>query len=395
MEQQKKYRWCILLILLAVIFSGCAKKEVVLKEPDKVAELPEPVIITIGSWVMGYYGEDGWHSIQDPAYDSLQANSNQKEKRPIEMYLYQLLQPQAYRLYQGKTGEFVIAKKVYFTDYFDFNHLDLSENPFAGKTFYTPSDLEGILGDYWQQDTDIDNNNIYYFSLPVEFKEDYRKAFPVPDDLFYMGFLDDNNQFMMHHSFGVSSEENGFPHDLQVFDGGTAEHGRRVEDFLVQQKMEDSRFIVSQVWQVDVDGDGKQEEIILAQTPSDQNGYPIIEEADLINEKTAVFVLALLVDETKQIPLYYQQVPIKALYEKVVRDIPDYHIYMGEGKDRTIFLDIGTCLNIEINGIFDFDGDGDFEICLENIEWDCPEVRILELQTDGSWKQVLYGNFAW
>lgn len=354
----------------------------------------EPLFIGLDSNVMGYYDEKGWHSLQPIAYDEWTAPfapKSREGKVPVVASLSQLLAPREYVLYHPATGEKTTANKVYIPDQLSLSGMDLTGNPFSGQEFYDTEDLETLFDADWQEsEADEYGSRLKYFSLPVTFSNEKLNAFPLPADLFYLGFLDEENKTIWDGGIVLSRDVDGFPKDLQTRVDGVDEENALVQAHLDHMQMGDSDFVITQVWTADVDGDGKQEKVMIAKTPEDRGGYPIIKMADLTNEKAAVFILALLVKDGKATPLFYQQEPIKAAYQRGLAN-GDYNIYIGD----EIFLGIETCLGLEIEGIFDFNGDGKFEICLRNICWDCPEKRVLEIQEDGSWQTVLYGGFGW
>ena len=402
---KKRKSWAVgmlsvLMICSCFVFSACGNGDETEKQqenPPKQKEkttVEEPVFIALGSSVMGYWGEGAWHSLDPILYDPYTAADAPKEqegKDLVQAYLYEMLAPEKYYLYDITTGAVKNTNKVYIPESLELGGLDLTGNPFGGSSYYDMDEVKALLGSY-QQQTPIDeyNNSQDYFTLPVNFTDDKLKSFPVPNDLFYLGFLDENGVDLIHTGIALSQEVDGFPKDLTVRADGTEEENAYVQAHLDSVEMGDSDFVITEVWTADVDGDGKQEKLIIAATPEDSGGYPVIKLADLTNEKAAVFTLALLVKDGKATTLFYQQEPIKAAYERG-KENADYNIYIGD----EIFLGIETCLGLDAAGIFDFNGDGKYEICLESIVWDCPEKRVLELQADGCWQTVLYGNFTW
>ncbi len=381
----------VLMICSCFAFSACGQQE------QKNA-VEGPVFISLGSSVMGYWGEGEWHSLDSILYDPYTAADAPKEregKDPIQAYLYEMLAAEKYYLYDIVTGAVETANKVYIPEMLELGGLDLEGNPFGDSSFYDTDEVKALFGPYQQQTVaDEYNNTQDYFTLPVTFTEDELNAFPVPNDLFYLGFLDENEEQILHNGIVLSQAVDGFPKDLKVRANCTEEESAYVQAHLDSVEMGDSDFI-AEVWTADVDGDGKQEKLIIAHTPNDVGGYPIIKEEDLTNEHAAVFILALLVKEEQTTPLFYHQEPIKKAYEQCLQNNLNYEIAQGEDDGTFIFLGIETCLRLTVDGIFDFNGDGKYEICLGNICWDCPEKRVLELQEDGSWKTVLYGSFGW
>ena len=373
--------------------SACGQQEAPEQEKRPVVE--GPVFIGLGSSVMGYWGDGDWHSLDSLSYDPYTATEvpqDREGKEPVVAYLHQLLAPEKYYLYDSKTGVVETSHQVYIPEQLELSSLSLTGNPFGEQSFYDTDEVRALFGAYLQQTVmDEYNNSRDYFALPVIFPEDSPlMSFPVPNDLFYLGFLDENNKDIQSVGIALSQEVDGFPKDLVIRADSTAEEEAFVQAHLDSVQMGDSDFVITEVWTADVDGDGKQEKLIIAATPKDQSGYPIIKKEDLTNEEAAVFILALLVKDGDATTLFYQLEPIKAAYERG-KENTDYNIYIGED----IFLGIETCLGLNVEGIFDFNGDGKYEICLGNICWDCPEKRVLELQKDGSWQTVLYGNFAW
>ncbi|MCI8336433.1 MAG: hypothetical protein HFI72_04675 [Peptococcaceae bacterium] len=364
------------------------------KQEEKTA-VEGPVFITLGSSVMGYWGAGEWHSLDSILYDPYTAADAPKErdgKDAVQAYLYEMLAAEQYYLYDIRTGAVETVGKVYIPEQLELSSLDLTENPFGQQSFYDTDEIKALFAPY-QQQTAVDeyNNTQDYFALPVVFPEDSPlRSFPLPNDLFYLGFLDENNEDIRPVGIALSQEVDGFPKDLVVRADGTEEEKAFVQAHLDSVAMGDSDFVITEVWTGDVDGDGKEEKLIIAATPETESGYPIIQKEDLTNEKAAVFILALLVKDGEATTLFYQQEPIKAAYERG-KENADYNIYIGD----EIFLGIETCLGLNVEGIFDFNGDGKYEICLGNICWDIPEKRVLELQKDGSWQTVLYGSFGW
>ncbi len=390
----------VLMICSCFVFSACGKGDEGERQPinplqqEKKTAVEGPVFITLGSSVMGYWGAGEWHSLDPIFYDPYTAADAPKEregKDPIQAYLYEMLAAEEYYLYDIRMGEMKTCHKVYIPEQLELSSLDLTGNPFGDSSFYDIDEVKGLFGPYQRQTAADEYNNVQgYFTLPVQFTEEKLKSFPVPNDLFYLGFLDENDKDILHTGIALSKKVDGFPKDLEVRADGTEDENAYVQAHLDSVEMGDSDFVVTDVWTADVDSDGKEEKLIIAATPKTESGYPIIKKEDLTNEKAAVFVLALLIKDGEATTLFYQQEPIKAVYERELKNA-DSNIYIGD----EIFLGIETCLGLDVNGIFDFNGDGKYEICLGNICWDCPEKRVLELQADGSWNTVLYGSFGW
>ncbi len=407
---KKRNLWAVGLLAASIIgsclvLSACGQHDKTEGQPTNPPKqegktmVEGPVFISLGSSVMGYWEAGEWYSLDSILYDPYTAADAPQErdgKTPVAAYLYQMLAPEKYYLYDIATGAVQTTDKVYIPEQLYLDGLDLRGNPFGGSSFYDTDEVKALFGSYQQQTAaDEYNNSQDYFTLPVTFADDKLKSFPVPNDLFYLGFLDENGVDLIHTGIAISQEVDGFPKDLAVSAEGTEDENAYVQAHLDSVEMGDSDFVITEVWAADLDGDGKQEKLIIAQTPENEMGYPMIRKEALTNEKTAVFILALLVKDGEATTLFYQQEPIKKTYEQCLKNNPDYKINLGEGEWDFIFLGIETCLGLDVEGIFDFNGDGKYEICLGNICWDIPEKRVLELQADGSWKTVLYGNFTW
>ena len=178
---------------------------------------------------------------------------------------------------------------------------------------------------------------------------------------------------------GITSGHNPLPKSIVKSTKIIDKQIDAVRKIMDEHGLNGTKVHINEVYTMDIDSDGINEEVIIAGTPIDKNGYPIIHPDDRFKSDTGVYISAILLKGDKVFPVYYSQVKLKDLHYS-----PDLN---GLG------FSIDSTLSISFLGVFDLNKDGKFEICLQNWIWDCPEIKVFEWQNN-CFNQVLYGDFT-
>ena len=114
----------------------------------------------------------------------------------------------------------------------------------------------------------------------------------------------------------------------------------------------------------DIDGDGAQEVLLFAGTPTDEAGYLKISPEDGGNYSVILLCRA------------------DGSYETV------YKRYREYTSDATAHFGLRPL------GIFDLNGDGEYEICADMVEWEGGYTFVLSRDETGKWQTVLRANWG-
>lgn len=348
--------------ILACLLVACGPKQ----EPQANAE---PVYVILEGNLLGYYEDSAWHSfVGDPEKES----ANQKAQ---SMPLSSLFSVPQYYLYDMEKQIAVSNRLIWHPElYTDDQWLDKD-----GNSIFAPYYMEGKDQEY--------GNALLYFNLPFkEMSQDILEK-EVPLDHFYMHFYVDDRE--MSPIMATNMSQNPLPKQMIIKEDFSTEEEEIVRTFLDANGLTGSVAHILSVVVIDLDDDGIEEKIILANTPNGEDGYPLIAVEDITKEDTGTYCTALLVKGEQVIPLYHKQYFLRDLFEHY-RDGKS----LEEFTKDWVFLGIESCTNIRFLGCYDFDQDGTYEIALRNITWDIPEIRLYDWQ-ENTMQQVLYGNFAW
>lgn len=161
----------------------------------------------------------------------------------------------------------------------------------------------------------------------------------------------------------------------------TKKHIEAVQTVLNNYELTSTNVNITDIMTIDMDNDNTVEELILAQTPFTDESYADLRAEDRFIDGKGVYSIALLIKNDKVIPIYYQGYALSEL---------EYN-----SNDTSIPFGIDSQFRIKILGFFDLNGDGLVEICLQNVVWDIPEIRVYSFDDESNVTEVLYGNYAW
>lgn len=186
-----------------------------------------------------------------------------------------------------------------------------------------------------------------------------------------------NGQSLREVPLGISGDFNPLPAKIIPYDVVEDRHRRAVKEILNKFGFTETQINISQVTSVDIDKDGRMEDIIIAQTPRKDDGWPDIRPENRFKDGTGVYITALAIKNGQAIPLFFQGHKLKEM------------TYREE-----ISFGIDSCLGLKLLGVFDLNHDGCYEVCLANYGWESAQYRVYEWQGNNTMKEVLYGDYG-
>ncbi len=127
----------------------------------------------------------------------------------------------------------------------------------------------------------------------------------------------------------------------------------------------------------DLDGDGTIDRIIIANTPRDSNGYPVVTEQEKKSGKAGAYSIAL--------------VKIGGEYSTVSSHFVKYAGDIDINNMATASIDYSS--RFELFGVFDLNGDGKLEIVLQKVFWEGGNFSVSSLEGE-DYSEVLVSRFG-
>lgn len=260
------------------------------------------------------------------------------------------------------------------------------------KSEYDSNKIKGMDGISSVRDITIEEINqkqtYYLYSMTDKIVKTNKFLCYAPDESITSGTFYNlsydfyvNNEKIKDTALGVTHDYNPIPKKLRMDVAVTKRHTLAIRKILDANGLNDTKVNITKVTSADIDDDGVEEELILAGTPNDEEYCPKINAEDRFKDGAGVYITAVILKKDKVIPIYYEGRKLKDLdYREDFSELP---------------FGIDSCIGLYYLGIFDLNNDGKYEVCLENISWDCPEIRVYEWQKDNTMKEVLYGDFSW
>lgn len=319
-------------------------------QPQSELNTCEPRYFFIGGSLIGSYDDDGWHSQCD-----------------TDFYAKELLNQDSYYVYEGQELIGVSKQIVWQTeDAFCLGSFEAEDAPekFAkyGKLchdkFRRIFDLPLKLGD------ELSNLKIpgYSFVTDFVFSEE-----GVQDNTKYTRFVTNSNVDMFPQTlkYGVDPTPEGYQSLLNLFKENDMD--KTIPDF---------SFCV----QGDFDNDDKDEYFMIANNPRGENGWPIIVGE---GEKDKVGTFSAM--------LYQEDNGIVQILHSDMRLMP------GKIKFNNGYIDISNidyCHKIDFATAADLNGDGIFEIIVNNVLWEGGYTAAFSQNEQGVYTVVMRSNWG-
>lgn len=347
----------IALLLMMLILGGCtlSTNDTGTKAGDDNAAGPDtstetnssiPLYFIAGNYLVGSWQDDSWQSMNPLDGESYGSDTT--------YYIQDLLAQKEYNIY-NQEGKLAAANKIGFC---------IGE----GLGGFESAEVEGLLSPYSNgKDSSYDYYSI--FPLPQVLGTECQDI-TVPDYAFSFSF--DNPDAIL----ATNSTADLLPQKV-VRGEGLNDFGKgKLMDMLAENGLETAPNFTDSL-SGDLDNDGKDEYIMIANTPRGEGGYPYVSEFELAHQSGS-FAVALYQDDDGSFQTLYSMFnPYKDVPEKA-----------GE------LIDIDHCYKIELLGAFDLNGDGIYEICLNQIMWEGGYTLVLAQDADGNYQTVMRANFG-
>lgn len=179
----------------------------------------------------------------------------------------------------------------------------------------------------------------------------------------------------------ITASYNPLPTNPVVHASPSEKHISAVRNFLDKYKLVSTEVNITTIAISDLNNDGLNEEIIIAQTPKNEMGYPSLDTNDRLIQGKGVYLMALLMQENNTVPLYFEGYPLSDL--------------KFDNSNELLPFGLESSMKIDLLGVFDLNGDDQAEISLSTTSWDISDIHVYELNQKFSVKEVLFGNFGW
>jgi len=137
---------------------------------------------------------------------------------------------------------------------------------------------------------------------------------------------------------------------------------------------------ITEVYEYDVEGDGETEQFIFAQTPRTDDGYPYVSAEEIENDQSGYYYVVLCKDETSYKTVVSWSWLYRFSHNKDMTEPGDYYCTAIQ--------------SIYMEGIFDLNNDGIYELCLFQPEYEFGQVFVYTLNEHNEWDRVLAGNYG-
>ena len=204
--------------------------------------------------------------------------------------------------------------------------------------------------------------------MPID-KESALTELAYPQYAFYTRFSYNNENV---NNVAVNTDENIAPENANAAAKPSDDSRKAIKEYLEKQGITTDPNL-TQCFEGDFDGDGKLEQIVAANTPKNENYVPNFVEDAAATDGVGSYAVALYVDDN-------------GTSKEVFSEIRPY-----KGEDNAYML---YNQNIVIDGVYDINGDGNYEVCIQYAEWENGHVFVSAVDNNGNYQTVLRGNFG-
>ena len=225
------------------------------------------------------------------------------------------------------------------------------------------------------------------FNLPMSMSE-RAQVIPMPDYNARAGFVTPTDEYRDVDDTGptlvLSAPHNAMPRAVTMHEVSespeivTLDMVALVRDWLDERDLTNATVNIDQVATVDLRGDGVTQTILVANTPMGEYGETAITDHELRQGNSGVYSLVLIVegDDVTVLHERYEAVDFAELQD-------GEHVFLGPDHSW----------NIRLLGVFDVNGDGYFEIFLDEEMWEWGS-GLMFAQTNGTWDLALRSDWG-
>lgn len=205
--------------------------------------------------------------------------------------------------------------------------------------------------------------------MPVD-KDSALAQLDFPQYAFYSRFSYDNDNF---DNVSVSTDKNIAPENVNTKAKPSEASKNAIKEYLEKNGITTAPNL-TQCFEADFDGDGKLEQIVAANTPKNENYVPsFVEDGTKETDGIGSYAVALFVDDDGS---------AKPVFSEIRPFEGEENAYMHYNQ------------NIVINGVYDINGDGNYDVCIVYADWENGHVLVSAMDEKGDYQTVLRGNFG-
>ncbi|TYQ16753.1 UNVERIFIED_CONTAM: hypothetical protein Cloal_3322 [Acetivibrio alkalicellulosi] len=347
--------------------------EVITQDRPKYIATEESIYFFINGLFLGSYDNKGWYSTHNTRYD-YQGWRNivrQENDDSLIFFAKDILDKDAFYIYKSnyKNNEFIGESKQIVWPINQIFYEDVDTQKELAKY----GEVYNVEGSYYEPRT---------FNLPVKLGTEASKI-EIPNSQFYTIFKTDKKVDWnrgVDNKLVTNTKSILFPKTVS-FDGKPTKEGIEALNILFKNNnMENTISNFTKTIIGDFDNDGKEEYLMIANSPVGENGFPaIIGEGE--KDKVGTFSAIIYQNDDGSVHILHQDMrPIEGTVEFINgilehTDIEHYH-----------YVDLGM--------IADLNGDGLMEIIINGSLWEMHN-QIVYSQNDDRVYEAVLRSYNW
>lgn len=353
----------LLPLLAALLLSGCFNNEPPAIENDPPAADTKANYIAVDGLLMGSFDQNGWHSVSEYVEEE---GFTESLTPKTTFFVSDLIAAESYQLYTldefiGSTEEIILCAHSY-----GLGAFGSEEHPYTEEMRRAVEEI--ALPVYQDAEKKYLDNSSGRFALGQDLSQGILADLVMPDYDAYCDFSLDDTLSYDDIRLALSASHNPLPRKVQIL----YELDEPLTDYITQQLallgIPDAPVNLSHYYVSDFDYDGQEESLIIAQTQYDEWGEPIYSQAERDGASGRYIIIV------------YQD----------GRDSQPQTVY-GWCQPYTSgnITDVTSVRHAEIIGVYDLNGDGNLEICLDTQMWEGGQMKVYALDDSNHYQLVL------
>lgn len=329
----------------------------------------QPLFFFINGYLLGSYDKDGWHSLCDTG------SFKKKAGDAATYYAQDLLNQDFYYVYENNILAGVSKQIIWLTEE--------ASGVGSFEVQDTPSKI-AKYGELYRFEGESGHTACRYriFDLPVKLGNEISQL-KIPEYSFCTEFPfgEEWTRDYPDNRLVTNSASNLF-HKTMTYGVDPTANGRKLLTHLFKKNhMENTLPNFTECVRGDFDNDGKNEYLMLAESPRSEMGYPLL-YSNGQTDNLGVFNFVFYQDDDDSIQTLYSDLrPFKGVF-KANRE---YNMEL---------LDADYCIWIDLCLAADLNADGIYEIGVKKAEWDCGHYLTYAINSEGKYEVVMRSNFG-